>query len=119
MAQCHVKGGGGALEQIGEQTGVDVGLFVQEVEFSTICLLCGQVVCQDFGLEALGQVVFEFEFCVEAVGCGPGLSQGQAYLSEEEALVVRLIDNREWERKQRTSGLVAVFSLNLSLAVNM
>lgn len=52
---------------------MDVGLFVVQVELATVRLLGWEVVCQDLGFEAFGQVVFEFELGVEAVGCGPCL----------------------------------------------
>ena len=67
MAQGNVEGSGGALEQVGEQAGVDVRLLVEEVQLAAVGGLCGQVVCQYFGFEALGEVVFELEFGVEAV----------------------------------------------------
>jgi hypothetical protein len=57
---------------------VDVGLLVVQVELATVGLLGWEVVCQDLGFEAFGQVVFEFELGVEAVGCGPCLCQGEA-----------------------------------------
>jgi hypothetical protein len=77
VTECDVEGGGGALEQVGEQAGVDVGLLIEEVELAAVGSFSGQVVCEDFGLQALGDVVFEFEFGVEAVGGCPGLSQGE------------------------------------------
>jgi hypothetical protein len=52
---------------------VDVGLFVVKVELAAVSLLGWEVVCQDLGFEAFGQVVFEFELGVEAVGGGPCL----------------------------------------------
>ena len=78
MAESNVEGGCGSLEEVGEETGVDVGLFVQKVEFTSICLLCGEVVGENFSFETLGQVVFKLKLCVKAVGCGPGLGKGQA-----------------------------------------
>lgn len=78
VAQGDVEGGGGALEEVGEQAGVDVGLLVQQVELAAVCLLGGEVVGQDLGFESLGQVVLKLELGVEAVGCGPCLSEGQA-----------------------------------------
>lgn len=73
VADCCVEGGCGTLEQIGEEAGVDVGLFVIDVHASAISLLSREVVGKEFGLEAFGDVVFEFELGVERVGGGPGL----------------------------------------------
>jgi len=78
VSQCDVEGCGGALEEVGEQAGVDVGLFVEEVEFAAVGGFGGEVGGQDLGFEALGQVVFEFELGVQAVGGGPGLSDGES-----------------------------------------
>lgn len=60
MAQGDVEGGGGALEEVGEQAGVDVGLFVQEVELAAVGLLRREVVGQNLCFQTLGQVVLEF-----------------------------------------------------------
>ena len=67
VTEGSIEGGGGALEDIGEETCVDVGLLVVEVEFAAVCLLDREVVSQDFGFETLCQVVFEFELSVKGV----------------------------------------------------
>jgi hypothetical protein len=77
MAQRHVHGGRGALEEVGEQAGVDVGLLVKQVELAAVGALGRQVVGQDLGLEALGQVVLQLELGVEAVGGRPCLGEGE------------------------------------------
>ena len=56
-----------------EEASVDVGLLVVEIELATVGLLDGKIVGQDFSLEALGQVVFEFELGVKGVGGCPCL----------------------------------------------
>lgn len=78
VAEGDIEGGGRALEEVGEQAGVDVGLLVQQVELATIRLLRGQVVGQDLSLQTLGQVVLQLQLCVKAVGCRPCLREGQA-----------------------------------------
>jgi hypothetical protein len=78
VTERHVEGGGGTFEEIGEQSGVDVGLLVEQVDLAAVGGFRGEVVGQHFGFEAFGDVVFEFEFGVEGVGGGPGLSQGEA-----------------------------------------
>lgn len=59
MAQGDVESGSGALEEVGEQAGVDVGLFVQEVELAAVGLLRREVVGQNLCFQTLGQVVLE------------------------------------------------------------
>ena len=78
MAQRHIEGRGGALEQVGEQACVDVGLLVQQVELAAVCLLRGQVVGQNLCLQALGQVVLKLQLGVQAVGRRPCLCERQA-----------------------------------------
>ena len=78
VANCGIEGCDGTLEQIGEQTGVDRRLLVVEVELTAVGLLGWQVVGQDLGFEALGEVVFELELGVEGVGGCPCLGQRQA-----------------------------------------
>ena len=67
VTESDVHGGGRSLEEVGEQTGVDVGLLVEEVQLSAIGALRWQVVGEDFGFQALGQVVLKLELGVEAV----------------------------------------------------
>jgi hypothetical protein len=78
MAHGDIEGGGGALEDIGEQTGMDGWLLVEEVDLAAIGLLGGQVVGENLGLQTLGDGVVELELDIEAVGGGPGLGQGEA-----------------------------------------
>ena len=78
MAECDVEVCGGALEEVGEKTSVDVWLLVVEVELAAVGLLCREVVGEDFGLEAFGEVVLKLELGVEGVGGGPCLGQGKA-----------------------------------------
>ena len=73
MAEGQVNGRDRTLEEVDKGANVDVGLLVVEVEFSGIGALCGQVVGEDFSFEAFGQVVFELELGIEAVGGGPCL----------------------------------------------
>ena len=73
VAEGQVNGRDRALEEVDEGADVDVGLLVVEVELSTVGALCWQVVGEDLSFEAFGQVVFELELGVEAVGGGPCL----------------------------------------------
>lgn len=77
MADCRIKGRDWTLEQIGEQAGVEVGLLVVEVEFTTIRGLRWVVVGENLGLQALCQVVFKFDLGVKGIGSSPDLRQGQ------------------------------------------
>lgn len=61
MAERDVESGGWALEQVGEQACVDVGLLVEQVELAAVGALRGEVVGQDLGLETLGQVVLKLD----------------------------------------------------------
>ena len=67
-----------ALRQIGEETGIDIRLLIVDIESTTVCLLGWEVIGEEFGLEALGDVVFEFELGVEGVGGCPCLCQSEA-----------------------------------------
>lgn len=67
MTQGHVEGCSGTFEKICEQSGVDIGLLVVQVQLATVGLLGWEVVCQDLGFQTFGQVVFKFELGVEAV----------------------------------------------------
>ena len=58
---------------------MEVGLLIVEVKLAAVGALRGQVVGEDLGFEAFGQVVFELELGVEAVGGGPCLGQGEAW----------------------------------------
>lgn len=44
---------------------MEVWLFVVKVHFSAIGLFSWQVVGKDFGFEALGELIFEFNFGIE------------------------------------------------------
>ena len=76
MAEGQVNSRDRAFEEVDKGADVDVGLLVVEVEFSVVCALCGQVIGEDLSLEAFGEVVFELELGIEAVGGGPCLGQG-------------------------------------------
>lgn len=67
MAEGGIESCGRALEDIGEETGVDVGLLVVEIELAAVGLVDREVVGQDFGFEAFCQVVFELELGVKGV----------------------------------------------------
>lgn len=73
VAEGQVYGRDRALEEVDEGADVDVGLLVVEVELSAVGALCGHVVGEDLSFEAFGQVVFELELGIEAVGGGPCL----------------------------------------------
>jgi len=73
VAEGQVNGCDRALEEVDEGANVDVGLLVVEVELSAVGALCWHVVGDDLSLEAFGQVVFELELGIEAVGGGPCL----------------------------------------------
>jgi hypothetical protein len=60
MADSDIEGRGWSLEKIREETGVDVGLLVVEVETAAIGLLSRKVVGEELSFQALGEVVFEF-----------------------------------------------------------
>lgn len=78
MAKDSVEVGGGALEEIEEGTGVDVGLLEVEVQLGALGLGARQILGQDLSLEALGDVVVQLELGVEGVGGSPCLGQGEA-----------------------------------------
>ena len=79
MAENSVEVGGGAVQEVEEGTGVQVGLLEVEVELGTLGLLSGLVLSEDLSLEALGNVVVELELGVESVGSGPRLGEGEAW----------------------------------------
>ena len=83
VAQDGVEVGRGAVEEVEEGTGVQVGLLEVEVQLSTLGLLGGLVLGQDLSLEALGDVVVELELGVEGVGGGPSLGQSEAWARTE------------------------------------
>lgn len=78
VAENGVEVGGGAVQEIEEGTGVQVGLLEVQVELGTLGLLSGLVLGEDLSLEALGDVVVELELGVEGVGGGPSLGEGEA-----------------------------------------
>ncbi len=61
VAERQVHGRGWALEQVGEQARVDVGLLVEQVHFAAVGALRGEIVGQNLGFEAFGQVVFQLD----------------------------------------------------------
>lgn len=71
MAQNGVDVGGGSLEEVEESTEVEVGLLIMEIDFSAVGLLGRQVVGEDFGFQAFGELVFEFDLGIERVTRGP------------------------------------------------
>lgn len=79
VAENGVEVGGGAVQEIEEGTGVQVGLLEVQVELGTLGLLSGLVLGEDLSLEALGDVVVELELGVEGVGGGPSLGEGEAW----------------------------------------
>lgn len=78
MAQDSVEVGGGAVEQVEESTGVQVGLLEVQVELGALGLLGGLVLGQDLSLQALGDVVVQLELGVEGVGSSPSLGESEA-----------------------------------------
>lgn len=83
VAENSVEVGGGAVEEVEEGTGVQVGLLEVEVELSTLGLLGREVLGQDLSLETLGDVVVELELGVEGVGSGPSLGEGKAWVGTD------------------------------------
>lgn len=79
MAEDSVKVGGRAVKEVKEGTSVHVGLLELEVEFGTLGLLSGEVLGEDLGLKALGDVVVELELGVEGVRGGPSLGEGKTW----------------------------------------
>lgn len=77
MAESQVEACSWALQEVGEQPGVDVGLLVEEVEFTAIRALCGQVVGEHLRLQTLGQVVLQLQFGIEAVRRCPRLGESE------------------------------------------
>jgi hypothetical protein len=73
VAEGQVNGRDRALEEVDEGADVDVGLLVVEVELSAVGALCWHVVGEDLSFEAFGQIVFELELGVKAVGGSPCL----------------------------------------------
>jgi hypothetical protein len=78
MAKDSIEVGRWALEQVEESTGVEVWLLEEEVDLGTLGLRAGQVLGQDLGLKALGNVVVELKLGVKSVTGGPGLGEGEA-----------------------------------------
>ena len=79
VAEDGVEVGGGAVQQVEEGAGVQVGLLEVQVELGTLGLLGGLVLGQDLGLETLGNVVVQLKLGVEGVGGGPSLGEGKAW----------------------------------------
>lgn len=80
VAEDGVEVGGGALQQVEEGTGVQVGLLEVEVELGTLGLGAGQVLSDNLSLEALGNVVVQLKLGVEGVGGSPRLGEGKAWV---------------------------------------
>lgn len=78
VAEDSVEVGGGAVQEVEEGAGVQVGLLEVEVELGTLGLLGGLVLGQDLSLEALGDVVVQLKLGVQSVGGGPSLGEGEA-----------------------------------------
>lgn len=79
VAKDSVEVGGGAVQEVEEGTGVQVGLLEVKVDLSTLGLLGRLVLGEDLGLETVGNVVVELELGVEGVGSGPCLGEGEAW----------------------------------------
>jgi hypothetical protein len=79
VAENGIEVSGGAVQEVEEGAGVQVGLLEVEVELGTLGLLSGLVLGEDLSLEALGDVVVELELGVESVGGGPRLGEGEAW----------------------------------------
>ena len=124
MSNSHVECCSGAFEEVGKQTGVDVGLLVVQVQLAAVVFGRGEVVGQDFGFETFGQVVFELEFGVEAVRGGPGLCQGQAWVV---GLVAGRVRMDRWSTElgmrsvsdKHTGSFVDVFPFELQFPFRM
>lgn len=71
MAEDGVDVGGRAFEEVEESAEMEVGLLVVEIHFPAVSLFGWEIVGKDFGFEAFGELVFEFEFAVERVGGRP------------------------------------------------
>jgi hypothetical protein len=81
VSQHGVDGGGRPLEEIEEGTAVEVGLLEVQVGLGAVGLGLGQVVSDQLSLEALGELVVEFDLGVQDIGGGPSLGEGQACAS--------------------------------------
>lgn len=79
VAENSVEVGGGAVQQVEEGTGVQVGLLEVQVELGALGLLSGLVLGEDLSLQALGDVVVQLKLGVESVGSGPSLGEGKAW----------------------------------------
>lgn len=76
MSDDGVNSSSGAFEDVDKGAGVEVGLFEEEVELATVGFAVGEVVAQELRFKALGDVIFELDFGVEAVGGRPCLGEG-------------------------------------------
>lgn len=79
-ADDGVGGEGRALEDVEEGPGVDARLAVDGGDVGRLALGGGEEVTLDVELEALGDLVLEFDLGLEDVRSGPGLGQGDAVL---------------------------------------
>lgn len=84
MAQHGIDIRGRTLEEVKEGAGVEVGLLEEEVQLCAFGLGGREVVCQDFGLQALSEGVVELDFGVEGVGGRPGLGESEACFPQRE-----------------------------------
>lgn len=85
MADSGIESGDGSFEQIGEETGVNGWLLVGEVELGAEGRFRREVVCKDFGLEAIGNSVLKLDLGVEDVGGSPCLGQGKTWIRSANA----------------------------------
>ena len=78
VADDGVDAGNGALEEVKESTGVEVGLLEVQVELGAAAVGGGLEAEDTLGLEALGKGVGELDLALKSVGGVPGLGEGQA-----------------------------------------
>lgn len=78
VAEDGVEVGSWALEEVKEGTGVQVWLLEVEIQLGTLGLGVRDILCENLGLEALGDVVVELELGVKGVSGGPHLGESEA-----------------------------------------
>lgn len=67
VSKHGVNVGGGAFEEVEEGAEVEVGLLIVEIQFPAVGLFGWKVIGEDFGFEALGELVFKFDFGIERI----------------------------------------------------
>ena len=77
VAQDSVEVRGRTLEQVEEGASVHVGLLEVQVQLGALGLRGGQILRQNLGLEALGDVVVKLELGVQSIGGVPCLGQSK------------------------------------------